>query len=71
MHDAVADHVVVLAMIQNCQIKHAGIFNGAAHELVILNTMTVIGYGHDTGFTIDPIGAISWPAKSRVMAPVG
>src|ERR1700756_1609850 len=49
MHDAVADHIVVLAMIQNCQIEHAGVFHGAAHEFVILDAVTVIGNSNDTG----------------------
>ena len=43
MHDSVAHQAVVLAMIHHRQVEHARILDRAAHELMILNAMAVVG----------------------------
>ena len=70
VHHAFADEVVVLAMIHDRQPEHARVFQRAAHQLVVLNTMSIIRYRHDAGVCIEPIGAISSPARFFVIAPV-
>src|SRR6266403_104140 len=42
MHDAIADQIVILTMIERGQVKHPRILHGTPHHLVILNTMTVV-----------------------------
>ena len=42
MHDAVADEVVILAMIEHRHADHARVFHRAPHQLVILNAMPVV-----------------------------
>ena len=42
VHHAVADQIVILAMIEHGQANHARVLDGAAHQLVILNAMTVV-----------------------------
>ena len=49
MHDAVADEVVVLAMIEHRQAEHARVLDRAAHQLVILDAMPVVGDRDDAG----------------------
>src|SRR6186713_2783387 len=40
VNDAVADEIVILTMIEHRDVDHARVLDGAAHELVILHTMT-------------------------------
>src|SRR5204862_2512078 len=47
MYHSVADQTVILTMIEYRHANHAGIFDGAPHEFVILNAMTVIRYRHN------------------------
>jgi len=42
VHDAIADQIVILTMIEHRHANHARIFDRAPHDLVILNTMPVI-----------------------------
>ena len=42
MHDAVADEIVILAMIHHRHADHARILHRAAHQLVILDAMPVV-----------------------------
>ena len=49
MNNAVADEVVILAVIEHRKIKHARVFDRAAHQFVILNAMSVVGNGNDPG----------------------
>jgi hypothetical protein len=42
VNDAVADQIVVLAMIEHGQAHHARIFHGPPHELVVLHATAVI-----------------------------
>src|SRR5207253_9366766 len=42
VHDAIADQIVVLTMIEHGQINHTRVFDRASHHLVILNAMTII-----------------------------
>ena len=49
VHDAVADEIVILAMIEHRHADHARIFDRAAHQLVILHAMAVIGDRDDAG----------------------
>lgn len=48
VNHAVADERIILAMIEDREIKHAGVFEGAAHEFVALNAFTVVGDGDDS-----------------------
>ncbi len=43
VHHAVADEIVVLAMIEHRQADHARVLHRAPHQLVILNAMAVVG----------------------------
>src|SRR5437667_6709165 len=47
VHDAIADQIVVLTMIEHGQIKHPRVLHGPPHHLVILNTMTVVSDRHN------------------------
>ena len=47
--DSIPNHRIILAMIHHGQAKHAGVFDGATHDLVVLNAMPVIGQGNNTG----------------------
>ena len=49
VHDAIRDQRVILAMIHDRQLEHPGIFTGPAHQLVVLDTVAVIGDGHHAG----------------------
>src|SRR5882724_7385904 len=49
MHDAVADEVVILAMVEHRHADHPRIFDGAPHELVVLDATPVVGDRHDAG----------------------
>ncbi len=49
MHYAVADQIVILAMIEHRQTDHPRIFNRASHQLVILNAMAVVRDCDDPG----------------------
>ena len=42
VHHAVADQIVILAMIKHGQINHPGVLDRAPHHLVILYAMTVV-----------------------------
>ena len=48
MHHPVADQIVILTMIEHRHADHAGIFDRAPHQLVILNAMTVVSDRDDT-----------------------
>ena len=50
MHHAVGHERIILTMIKQRQVKHLGVLAGAAHEIVILHTMAVVGDGDDAGF---------------------
>ena len=47
MHDAVANQIVILTMIEHGQIDHAGILDRTPHHLVILNTVAVVRDRHN------------------------
>src|SRR5947207_14931234 len=47
IHDAVADEIVILTVIQHRYLHHACILDRAPHQLVILNAMTVVGNRYD------------------------
>ena len=47
MHNSVADQIVILTMVEHRHANHPRIFDGAPHEFVILNAMTVIRYRHN------------------------
>lgn len=47
--DAFIDQAVVLAMIEDGEVEHAGVFHGAAHDLGALDAMAVIGDGDHAG----------------------
>ena len=49
VHDALADEAVVLAMVEDGELEHAGVLEGAAHELVVLHAMAVVGERDDAG----------------------
>ena len=40
---AVADEIVILAMIEHRQADHARVFDGATHQLMILNAVAIVG----------------------------
>ena len=42
VHDPVTDEIVILAMIEHGQTDHARVFDGAPHQFIILNAMSVI-----------------------------
>ena len=48
VHDAVADQIVILTMIEHRQANHAGVLNRPAHHLVILYAMSVVCVGNNT-----------------------
>ena len=43
VHDAVADEIVVLAVIEHRQADHARVLDRATHQFVILHAVTVVG----------------------------
>ena len=49
VHHAVADQIVVLAMIEHRHADHPRVLDRAAHEFVILNAVTVVGDRDDPG----------------------
>ena len=49
VHDAIGNERIILAVIENREIEHAGVFEGAAHEFVILDAFAVVGDGDDAG----------------------
>ncbi len=49
MHEATADQIVVLAMIEHRHADHPRVLDRTAHEFVILDAMSVIGNGDDAG----------------------
>ena len=49
VHHAVADQIVILAMIEHRQAEHARIFDRAPHQFVILNAMAVVGDRDNAG----------------------
>ena len=49
VHHPVTDEIVILAVIENREAHHAGVFDGAAHQLVILDATAIIGDRDDTG----------------------
>ncbi len=49
VNHAVADQIVILAMIEHRQSNHARILDRAPHQLVILNAMTVVGDRNHAG----------------------
>ena len=46
MHDAIHDHPVVLAVVHHGQSELTGVFQGTAHQIIVLDAMTVIGQRH-------------------------
>ena len=48
VHHAVADEIVILAMIEHRHADHARIFDRAPHQLVILDAVAVIGDRDDS-----------------------
>ena len=42
MHDAVADEIVILAVIKDWHAYHTRVLNCAPHQLVVLNAMTIV-----------------------------
>src|SRR5882724_4046801 len=51
VHDAVADQIVILAMIEYRHANHARVLDRASHHLVILNATTVVGDRHNTSLS--------------------
>src|SRR5213594_1338102 len=47
VHDAIADQIVVLTMIEHRHANHARIFDRTPHDFVILNAMTIIRDRHN------------------------
>ena len=43
MHDAIADEIVILAMIEHRHSDHPRILDRAPHQFVILNAVAVVG----------------------------
>src|SRR5882672_2971211 len=50
MHHAVGDERVILAVVKDREVEHLRVFAGAAHEVVVLHTMAVVGDGDNAGF---------------------
>ena len=69
MHHAVGHDGIILAMIHDGQIEHPGIFQGPAHQIVVLHAMAVVTDGDDAGGLERADGANSSPAMFLVMAP--
>ncbi len=49
VHHAFADEIVVLAMVHDDEAEHARVFQRAAHDLVVLDAMAVVGERDDAG----------------------
>ena len=49
VHDALGGELVILAMIHRGQVEHARVFERAAHEVVVLHAMAVVGDRDDAG----------------------
>ena len=49
VHHAFADEVVVLAMVHHDEAEHARVLERAAHQLVVLHAMAVVGERHHAG----------------------
>ena len=49
MHDAVGNQAGILAMIQQWQIEHPGVFGSPAHHLAVLHAMAIVSNGHHSG----------------------
>ena len=56
MHHAVCHEGIILAMIHHRQIKHFGVFQGAAHQFIVLDAMTVVGDRDNPGLLEGPDG---------------
>ena len=50
VHHAFADEIVVLAMVHDGEAKHARVLQRAAHDLMVLDTMPVVGERDDARF---------------------
>ena len=71
MHHAVADEIVVLTMVEHRQAEHPRVFDRAPHELVILNTVTVIRDRDDAGLRQRANGRQFFAGEIFRDAPVG
>ena len=49
VHHGADGHGVILAMVHEREVEHLGVFAGAAHELVGLDAVAVVGDGDDAG----------------------
>jgi hypothetical protein len=49
VHDAARGEIVVLAMIERKEVEHAGVIERAAHDLVVLDAMAVVGQRDHAG----------------------
>jgi hypothetical protein len=49
VHHGTLGHGSVLAVIHDGQVEHLGVFDGAAHEFVVLDAVAVVGDGDDAG----------------------
>src|SRR5690606_32418752 len=50
VHDGVFGQRFVLAMVHDDEIEHFRVFDGAAHDLVVLDAFSVVGDSDDAGF---------------------
>ncbi len=49
VHHAVGHERIILAMVHHRQAEHFRVFARAAHEIVVLHAMAVVGDGDDAG----------------------
>jgi len=71
VHRRPLGHRFILAMIQDRQVEHLRVLDGAAHDLVVLHAPAVIGDGNHTDALERAVGASCLPSWPTVMQPVG
>jgi hypothetical protein len=49
VHHAIGDDGIILAVVEHREVEHLCVFEGAAHELVVLDAMPVVRDGDDAG----------------------
>lgn len=49
VHDSVSHEGVILAVIEDGELKHAGVFQGSPHQFIVLDAMSIVGDGDDPG----------------------